>query len=135
MELLSNVNIRFSRFVHVFRSERHRSIALYHSLDVKVMFLDPSFGQVVDFLRKGTTLRHLISNIDLHNQETFIECIVVMFEKGFVVDVRNNDMDLLAEKRRACVIPPGIISLYLVLTDLCNLKCGYCFVNNNMPTD
>ena len=58
-----------------------------------------------------------------------------LFKKGFIVRCDTDDFVLLDEKRKEYVRPVGLETLYLMLTDQCNLRCSYCFINNNMPSD
>jgi len=129
--LLTNTDlpIRLARWVHVF--ERDDVLALYHALHIDLLYLPHEYRAAVDLLRKGTTAAHLekvFPDLDIGD-------MLVAGQKGsFVVPIMEDDMALLARKRDEAIPPVGLHSLYLLLTDNCNLRCSYCFVLNSMPS-
>ncbi|MBU1558048.1 radical SAM protein [Patescibacteria group bacterium] len=123
---------RLSRWVHIFDCE-NEVIALYHSLNIQTVFLEPYLKKIIGFLKNGTTLNHIIQNINNVDSSTVIECFNELVSDQFVVNIQDDESELLEKKREENVIPVGMISLYLILTDQCNLRCSYCFINNNMP--
>lgn len=84
-----------------------------------------------DILKKGTTFAFLS---EYYVELSIIEVVQGLCKKGFIVPVLEDDMELLLTKRADAIPPIGIHSLYLLLTDNCNLRCSYCFVLNSMPT-
>ncbi len=123
-----------SMWTHVFQGEDKGHFALYHSLGMDVLFLENCYHDVVKLLRLGTTSDHLrkrYPNLSEQLEEVFNE----LRRTGMIVPVETDDMKLLEEKRADYVLPPGLETLYLLVTDRCNLRCHYCFINNNMPED
>ena len=114
---------RLSRWAHIY-SCNNNVIALFHSLNIQVIFLEPYFQKVVDLLKKGTTLEHIISmNEDLEYSE-IEECFNELVSSQIIVGVDCDDYKLLEKKREENITPVGMISLYLILTDNCNLRCS-----------
>lgn len=129
-----DVPLRFSKWCFVFIQEECEDIALYHSLNIDVIFIEKQFERMIDLLQKGTTVAFLIREYDNSLKQDILKSIKEMIQSGLVVDVGTDDQELLKEKRKN-LLPVGIESLYLMLTDRCNLNCSYCFINNNMPTN
>jgi uncharacterized protein len=97
-----------------------------------VVFLEEQYRDVVKILQLGTTPEHLQEKfLDLSDQ--LDKVIEELLRVGMIVPVETDDMALLEEKRRIHILSPGLETLYLLVTDQCNLRCGYCFIINNMP--
>ena len=127
--------LRLSKWTFVFRQKGIKDIALYHSLNVDVVFLEKKFKKMIDLLRIGTTLNFLIQKYYTHDKKMAVQMMKTLLQEGFVVDCVSDDMLLLNRKREQYIRPVGLETLYLMLTDQCNLRCSYCFINNNMPLD
>ena len=126
--------VRTSYWTHVFPGKDNGYLALCHSLNLEVVFLETQYQEVVELLRLGTTQAHLCQKFpNLSNQ--IGEVMEELCRTGLFVPVETSDAALLDEKRSVHVLPPGLETLYLIVTDSCNLRCRYCFINNNMPED
>ncbi len=125
----SNPAIRLSKWVHVF--ERGKVIALYHALNIDVICVPMEHKELVVALKKGTTSTFLLKQFPELSIDAFL---AEMEAQGFVVPVGYDDMELLVAKRAEAIPPIGLHSLYLLLTDNCNLRCKYCFVLDGMPS-
>lgn len=132
MRSLHDLSIRLSLWTHVFSEEDKGHIALYHSLSMELIFLEKKYQPVVEFFRLGTTLNHLIRKFPELSRE-MTKLVKELWRIGMVVAVSDDDMKLLEEKREQHVLSPGLETLYLIVTDSCNLRCRYCFINGNMP--
>lgn len=127
--------LRLSRWTFIFRQKGINDIALYHSLNVDVVFLEKKFKKIVDLLKLGTTLNFLIKKHCTHDKKIIVQIIKTLLKEGFIVDCASDDTEILNRKRDQYIRPVGSETLYLMLTDQCNLRCSYCFINNNMPHD
>lgn len=130
-----NTLLRLSRWTFVFKQKWIEDIALYHSLNVDVIFLEKKFLKMIDLLKFGITLNFLIQKHYISEKKEIGQIVRELFKKGFIVGYDTNDLVLLNEKSEKYVRPVGLETLYLMLTDQCNLRCSYCFINNNMPSD
>ncbi len=126
--------LRLSRWTFVFKQKRIEDIALYHSLNVDVIFLEKKFKKMINLLKFGITLNFLIQKYDISEKKKIVQIASELFKKGFIVRCDTDDFILLDEKRKEYVRPVELETLYLMLTDQCNLRCSYCFINNNMPS-
>ena len=128
-----DISLRLSKWTFVFRQKGIKDIALYHSLNVDVVFLEKKFKKMINLLRLGTTLNFLIQKYYTHDKKMFVQMIKTLLQEGFVVGCVSDDTFLLNRKREQYIRPVGLETLYLMLTDRCNLRCSYCFINNNLP--
>lgn len=124
-------SIRLSKWVHLFRDDL-RAIALYHALNIDVMYLPHQFGPMLDLLTVGTTLDFL-EHQTFGETEDLRSIVSELTGRQFVVPVCADDFALLEEKRTAAIPQQGLETLYLLLSDHCNLRCSYCFIHQSMP--
>src|SRR3989344_6536967 len=123
-------NIRICRWAKLF-SGKNGYFAVFHSLNLEVVFLEQKFREMIELLFLGTTLDFLTRKFE--KLAEIAEVIAELSRCGLVVPVENDDLTLLDEKRKIHVLPPGLETLYLIVADDCNLACDYCFILNNMP--
>ena len=123
-----------SRWTHLFKSTNKGYFALYQALTMEVVFLEDRFMELVGCLQLGTMAEHLAKAFnDVSGKLDGI--IRELCRTGIIVSVDSDDMRLLEEKRTVYIRPPGLETMYLIVTDCCNLDCKYCFINLNMPKD
>lgn len=120
--------VRMSRWVHTY--ERDGALALYHSLEIDTLYLPKEYEPILHALATGTTREHATRLLD---SELLEEVLESMEQRGFIVPLQHNDHALLREKRAEALPQLGLQSMYLLLTDNCNLRCSYCFVLDGMP--
>lgn len=130
-----NSALRLSKWAFPFQKDNIDDIALYHALNVEVVFLEKRFERIIHLLKLGTTLEFLIQEYKGSHKQSLQEIITELVNQGLVVEINTDDIYLLEEKRKEYIRPVGLETLYLMLTDQCNLRCSYCFINNNMPTN
>lgn len=93
-----------------------------------MLFLEDRFKPFLEELRCGTTidrLRRLDGEADAVVEE--------MTQEKLVVPVGYDDSLVLLEKQKTYIQEPSLETMFMLLTDACNLSCGYCFINGNMP--
>jgi len=118
--------IRFSRWTHLM--ERNNAYALFHSLHLSLLFFEEKYKGFLEELRYGTTLDNLRKLADDAD-----EIVAELCNQQLVVPVENNDDLVLCDKQRAYVHRPSLETIFMLLTDACNLKCTYCFIKGNAP--
>jgi uncharacterized protein len=111
--------VRFSRFVHQF--ERECVAGLYHSLTHQLLFLPANDYQE---LKKEIHENDKIADI--------ASSVKDLIRLGFLVSQNYKEDRILEEVRNSFLGKPAFGILYLLLTDACNLRCRYCFVEGAM---
>jgi len=118
--------VRFSKWAHV--KKRDDVYAVFHSLCLSLLFFEARYKELLDKLQLGTTLGHLRTLYD--DADNVIE---ELFSQQMIVSVGHDDDAVLREKQGIYVSKPSLETIFMLLTDACNLACGYCFINGNMP--
>jgi len=115
--------VKLSRFVHIFEDATLEHFALFHSIKLSPIFLEYKTLGIVEVLRSGINL-----NLLTNEEKDFVEQLVNL---GFVVssDVYEDDLNIIQSK----ILQPCLATMYLILTDRCNLGCKYCFVEAGFP--
>lgn len=114
----------WSRFAHCVRVQDR--YALYHSLNLSVLFVDSGIGAEIE---QGLDRRELAESLALRLSGVPVDDNVTLDAelraRGFIVD-GDDDQDSLQRWRSALQdLPVGI--LYLIISDDCNFACSYCF--------
>lgn len=109
--------MRLSRFVHAIPVSNN-IVALYHSLNIKTVFVSSKFLGQVDALDKNNA------------------SVVNLCNSGILIESSDEDDNLSDRAIKSLLSLPSSVSvMYLLLTDACNLACDYCFVENQIPKD
>jgi len=104
---------KISTFVYLY--EFNRDVCLYHSLFMKKIFLSKKeFKDLIEFLK--------------NNKKEETKTIKELYEEGFLIKSRNEDAKLY-KKAKSVVTDWSLKTLFIVVTDVCNFKCRYCFQN------
>lgn len=128
---LPNV-FRFSRWVHTY--EKEGVIAIFHALNIDVIFASASIKNIIYRIKHGTTMEH-IQTLCPDIEEQVLTMLSDLHEREFIISMEGNDELQFEEKKRLYTIPPGVETLYLLLSDACNMRCSYCFILNGTPGD
>lgn len=118
--------IRLSKWT--FLMHRNNAYALFHSLSLSLLFFEERYKNFLEELRHGTNLENLRK---LDNDADII--VAELLKQQLVVPVDYDDNIVLAEKQKTYVYPPSLETIFMLLTDACNLICSYCFIECNMP--
>ncbi|MEI8327792.1 MAG: radical SAM protein [Candidatus Taylorbacteria bacterium] len=124
--------IRMSKWTYLFNGANNGYFALFHALTMEIVFLEDRFIGITESLKLGTTTEHLVKTFSNISDE-LVEIVKELTRTGLIVPVDSDDMSLLQEKRTLYIRPPGLETMYLIVTDCCNLDCKYCFINLNIP--
>lgn len=120
--------IRLSRWAHII--QRDGVYALFHSLNLSLLFLEKRFEEFLNELRFGTTAE----NLRKFGEEVG-EIIEELLAQQLVVPANHDDDAVLKEKQNIYVGKPNLETVFMLLTDVCNLECAYCFIKGNTPKD
>ncbi len=118
--------IRLSKWS--FLMNKGDAYALFHSLNLSLLFFEERYKNFLEELRCGTSLENLRK---LDNDADTI--VAELLEHKLVVPVDYDDNAMLAESQKTYVYQPSLETIFMLLTDACNLACVYCFIECNMP--
>ncbi len=116
--------LKLSRFVHAFDIED--SLALFHSFRVDTVFLPKESRDLLDRLRLGVSPTEARKMFGTKSTKT-------LTDKYFLVDSSYDEIAELQKCVRKDVSGTYFHTMYLLLAEPCNLDCGYCFFQDEMP--
>lgn len=116
--------IRLSKWTHIM--QRKGTYAVFHSLKLSLLFFEKRYENLLKELRFGTTLKYL------RKLDSDADTIVAELRRQqLVVPVDYDDNVVLRKKQKEYVYKPSLETIFMLLTDACNLKCEYCFIKGN----
>jgi uncharacterized protein len=127
LTLLNIGNLRISQFCHEFFQKE--LVALYHSLNHEVVFLDRE---------KWENLKRIISSEvkkpegSLEDKEVFA-ILDELKKRKLVISVAKNEEEEIQRLKESFLSKPSFEILYLLLSDVCNFRCRYCFIEGSIP--
>lgn len=123
---MENKPIRLSKWTHLM--QRNGAYAVFHSLQLSLLFFEERYGNFLKELKLGTTLKYLRK---LDNDADMV--VAELRKQQLVVPVGHDDNTVLCSKQKEYVYQPSLETIFMLLTDVCNLICGYCFIKGNTP--
>lgn len=119
---MKNEKYKMSKFVFVFK--KNDVIALYHSLRVRVIYLSKYLYDRVSYYLNGQII----------NEEDQ-GAIEELKKNKFLIPYYYDELADLDKIKQGLLNRVNIRMMYLVLTDKCNLRCSYCFLEPNTPSN
>ena len=120
-----SVKLKKSMFGHFF--EKNDVACLYHSLKILPLYFDITLQTYVHKLdRKSADAVLRITPTKL--QPSMSELIEALCRDHFFVPVAYDEINYIDQVRNIAFRGPNIRVLVLHLTDMCNLRCKYCFI-------
>jgi len=111
--------MKISRWCHIF--EKKDTVALFHSLSLKVVFLHKKTSEIFfRTFKKAKTKQELVRKFG----EKFVSSLLT---EGIIVNQCLNEEKLLDGIRERLLKDISLELMYLLVTDHCNLRCRYCF--------
>lgn len=129
---VKNSNFKLSNFAHYYQLEDKN--AFYHSLLFEIVFLDKQFSYVAELLQRGLTLNEIsLSFADY--KTTKVQDLINKLITANMLCKDEDDESLLNNLKENFLGNPKINVMYLLLTDKCNFRCKYCFIEQSIPAD
>lgn len=123
------MNFKISEFCH-FIDGKNNFVALFNALTLGVVILDKETAKILQKVKGGIVSAEIIRSLCPNVENDFLDQLVknkLIFPLGQQVDLEDY------AKIQAGLGCKRIGILYLLMTDVCNLSCGYCFVENLIP--
>ncbi len=121
---------RWTKFTHIF--ENGSVCALYNSLRLKPVFVEPAIVEVVKRFGEGSTPSEIVTSMSPEQRETFERLLPALDEAKILVDADGTDEEIIQFFRNHHLGHPYVSIAYFIMTDACNFGCKYCFVENRM---
>jgi uncharacterized protein len=120
----------FSRFAH--QVSKNGTIAWYHSLRMRPVFLDKATSFFIDRLRISPSVDEIESGIEnAEERQNFKDAVeALVANKVLNFDVSMDDK--IIQVFRSSLPAPYIKTVFFLLTDKCNFDCTYCFIEKEL---
>lgn len=113
---------KLSRFVHLYENDRYNTVCLFQAVLVRPIYVGLEAVPFLGRLKDGVDYASLTSE-----EAGFVDQLLAL---GFAVDATHPEQDVAAI---GATFKPVLTTMYLILTDECNLGCRYCFVEAGFP--
>jgi uncharacterized protein len=117
--------LKLSRFAYIFDNNKQNHIALFHAVNLSTIFLERNISNLLNSLKIG------IDECQLLGDEWQI--VDSLMQSGYIVNSKDPEISVINAIKDQ--LKPKLSVLYLILTDKCNLKCKYCFIEAGFPTN
>jgi len=130
-EIPENREIRLSRFGHIFqRDDIH---IIIHSLTSTPIIYSSSLSYLVEKMEKTTTLKELRKTVPVDDIETLELLVAQLIDAKLLVPVEYDESEYMGQVRLELIEGTKFNILFLLLTESCNLRCSYCFIEGSKP--
>lgn len=106
------------------------SYALYHSRNMKLLFLDEKSFNLVHQFKESKIVEEVVRNEK--SRDDIEKLIYKLKDSKLLVDSKKNE-DIVYNFERLNKVNIGL--MYLLPTDDCNFKCKYCFIEEGFPKE
>ena len=114
---------RLSKFIHFYK--KNNIICAYNSLTMDTIYYENKYENIInDYLNK----KIVIKNLSKEEQKIIKE----FKSKKYIVNNDFNEENLIEELKPYIFNGVNIKVMVLHLTDFCNLKCKYCFIEGGI---
>jgi uncharacterized protein len=126
----TNSLLKRSRFLH--RLKKGDVVCLFHGLTQNKVFGGPFLSELYEFLESPRTMSEIRTAFSAHPLQTSFETAYVDLAKKKML-VTDNEDDVLIYRRFLYhgLIERPIQHMYFLPTNACNLRCRYCFIEDN----
>ena len=114
--------VKFSRFTH--RFDLVDAVALYHSLRMKPIFLKKNILHTLD--NWISTKSSNLDNVPVDLTDT----VSTLLKYKILTSTEDEDSRVL-DFVKSKIPKPSVNVCYMIISEMCNLACKYCFVGNN----
>lgn len=124
--------LKKSAFGHFFQKDK--SICAYNTLKIITIYFDIVFYPYIFKVMKIPVVE-VLREIPENFKEKFISILTEICNAHILVPLNYDEFRYLDEVKKIVFKGPMIRVLVLHLTDYCNLRCRYCFIEGNIPKD
>lgn len=132
MEKILDLRLKKSKFGHFF--ENGSTICLYNSLKIITLYIDQKILKWLNLL-DGRTLNQVLKDLPKNLHQDFIRLVKDLVDAEIFMSFYKSEIEYLEKIKPLIFKKPNIRVAVLHLTDYCNLKCKYCFIEGSLPAD
>ncbi len=128
------MNFQVSEFCHIIDGREER-VALFNALTLGIVILD---SKTANIIRNAKHVKHrVLGNDDIQLLKSIGgESLIEMLKKHKIIFPLGDAIDIKEYAQiQGDLANQAIGILYLLLTDICNLSCTYCYVENALPNN
>lgn len=127
-ENAQDVSYCLSPFVFLYKGRNYH--ALYHSLNIKKVFGDERLAGIYK-MGKSNRIINVSDLINCLGNENVRKELELLIKNGFIIpDKMDPYMPLKRKQKEKRFNQPNIGLMYLLISNECNLRCGYCSIES-----
>ncbi len=132
-DTFKNVSLKKSVFLHAFSKED--KVCLFHSLTQHKVFGASFLLELFDLLEKPHTFQDIQTTFSGRVLPLTLETAYLdLVKKNMLITDNEDDMETYKRSLSHGLIKQPIQHMYFLPTTVCNLRCGYCFVEDSNKT-
>lgn len=117
--------IKQSKFGHFFIKED--LVCAYHSIKMSTLYFNKKYHKEINHF--------ICTNGTIQISENALNIINRLKELQIIVDFSFNEKAYIDSILPLLIKPPHVRVMVLHMTDICNLRCKYCFIEGNIKSD
>jgi len=122
----------FQNMLHFF--EKSPTVACYHSLRMKPVYVSGSFLPVIKKFTDGAFLKDVLSLTKPEDKEDLLSTIEALKDAKVLIQDPTSDKKAF-DYFFGMLGKPYPHLVYFILTEKCNFRCKYCFIKNQESPD
>jgi Arylsulfatase regulator (Fe-S oxidoreductase) len=123
-------NYKNSKFSNLFKN--NNAYCICHSLTTEMLYGDEIIKRIYDSFNDYKTVNMVFESLkNEYYLETLRQIIFKMIYKGLLIDIDEADVKSYIKKFNLGIFQYKIQNTYFLLTSECNLRCKYCFVEDD----
>lgn len=122
--------LRLSRFTHFVRVD-DETTAIYNALSQEVLYVPADVASAIASVNALSAEQIVQKHFPAFENDAY-NLLEALWTMRMLVGVGEDETDQLAPIQEILKMP-RIMILYLILTDLCNIRCKYCFFEGGIP--
>ena len=128
----TEAKVRLSRFAYFMElSEAEGVTAIYHSLSQAVVYVSTEFAQALETFGVHTARDFVKEHFQGETEEAY-NFLGHLWKLRVLIEEDEDEMVEIGILQ-GVLERPQIMILYLILTDICNIGCRYCFFEGGIP--
>lgn len=125
--MLGKDDLKLSRFTYFIKAENGDYVGVLNALNLGVIIVS---SEIADLLQRSMNLQEGVSLDELNSR--FPELVEELKKQRIIVPRSVSELDDLKIAREH-LTHSSIGILYLILTDVCNISCRYCYFEGAIP--